>query len=443
MKHLKSSVLWVAALFVAPGMLLAEGNPYSGYPNGVSYFLEYSKGSFSGTSKEDVKIDIEIAKIKHSINVDTGSRGLYLSVEEVGKDFKFDPNASYPGEIELDSSGRVSSGTWTPTTASLRVKDSSGDTKSVDTTFNVLVVTTVGAQSGRTATFDVNKDVEATSVKLVGGGTVPIHTGTDGQKFVRLTNKGKLDQRAAFRENPGVFHAGSNCGIGFDLAGKRKGTGPVEDDKNQIYNPLLNLHAMKDHTLVAGYVIKTDGIQLGFTEDDKGYAYTRLNSTKLTSDNSVPDWQTPTGRVRINGVTRPPGSVVMDSGIAQAYFSACGFKSGRHIEKPMEIYLVNSNGAVGYKINLGDSKNELNPTYVEVVKPGTGTYSQTKFPYYGQFFNTGRNVFKKFNMLYDAENGYVGVLPNDEGRKDTNVFFKANPGGFPNPYLRTRPPKER
>lgn len=389
-----------------------------------------------------MKIDIKIADKKHSINVDTGSRGLYISVEDLGPHFKIDPDSSYAGEIDLDSSGRVSSGMWAPTTASLEVRDLAGNTKTVSTSFHILAVTTLGAQSGRTATFGIRDDATATSVKLVGGGTVPILTGTDG-KYISLSNIGGVNQRATYSENPKVFRSVSNCGIGFDLAGKAQGTGPVEDNKNQIYNPLLNLDAMKDHTLVAGYIVKTDGIQLGFTAADKGYGYTRMNSTKLTSDNSVPDWQTPTGRVKIKGVTKPPGSIVMDSGIPQAYFSARGFKAGTQIENRMEIYLVNSSGAVGYKIDPGDAGNELNPSSIVVVKAGIGAYSQTKFPYHGQFFNTGRHVFRKFDMLYDAENGYVGVQPNATGRNDRNVFFKAIPGGFPNPYPRTRPPKER
>ena len=431
------------ALLSLTNVLQAGGDPFKGYSNTVSYFLKYAEGtSFGPNGTSDVRIEITIAGRTHVFDVDTGSRGLYVSVEELGPDFQIDPDLSYPGEIDLSSSGRVSSGMWTPVTASLDVKDLAGNPKTVSTSFNILAVTTLGAQSGRTATFGVKDDADVTSVNLIGGGTVPVETDTDGKKFISLTNNGSANQQVTFADNPGVFNPVSNCGIGFDLSGESGGTGPVEDNKNQIYNPLINLEEMKDGTLVAGYIIRTDGIQLGFTAADKGYGYTRLNSTELTSDNSVPDWQTPTGRVVVRRITKLPGSVVMDSGIPNAFVSAPGLIVGTLITGPMSVYLMNSKGAVGYNINLKDASNELNPEKVLVVKAGTnGTYSQGKRPYQGQFFNTGRHVFRKFNMLYDAENGYMGVLPNAAGKSDTNIFFKPRPGGFPNPYARTKPPR--
>lgn len=36
-------------------------------------------------------------------------------------------------------------------------------------------------------------------------------------------------------------------------------------------------------------------------------------------------------------------------------------------------------------------------------------------------------------MLYDAENGSMGVRPNDYGATNPNVFFTAHAGGFPSP----------
>jgi hypothetical protein len=210
---------------------------------------------------------------------------------------------------------------------------------------------------------------------------------------------------------------------------------------NQIYNPLINLTEMRYGNLVPGYIITSTGIQLGLTTKDKGYAYTSLNSTDLTSYNSVPDWQTPMGQTVVDGEANGPGSVVMDSGIPQAYISAPELNTGDKIKKPISVYLMNSGGAVGYNIDLSDKKNDLNPSYVEVSAPSNdGTYSQTKAPYHGYFFNTGRNVFVAFNMLYDAQNGYMGVLPNSYGKKDHNIFFKAQAGGFPDPIKAKHPP---
>ena len=191
---------------------------------------------------------------------------------------------------------------------------------------------------------------------------------------------------------------------------------------------------MKAGTLVAGYIVKSNGIQLGLTASDKNYGFTTLNPTGLTSNNSQPDWQTPMGQTVVKGTTNGPGSVVMDSGIPQAYISATGLTPDVTVVDKMSVYLMNSGGAVGYKIDLNDNSNALNPSSIDVSAPGTdGTYSQTQGPYQPYFFNTGRNVFTDFNMLYDAGNGYMGVQPNSYGATDPNVFFAPQAGGFPDP----------
>ena len=88
-------------------------------------------------------------------------------------------------------------------------------------------------------------------------------------------------------------------------------------------------------------------------------------------------------------------------------------------------------------IDTTDGSNLLNPTKLEVSAPGTdGIYSQNQPPFRENFFNTGRNVFKAFDMLYDAENGFMGVRPNDYGTTliGSTVRFSPPPDGFfPNP----------
>ena len=85
-------------------------------------------------------------------------------------------------------------------------------------------------------------------------------------------------------------------------------------------------------------------------------------------------------------------------------------------------------------IDTTDGSNLLNPTKLEVSAPGTdGIYSQNQLPFRENFFNTGRSVFQAFNLLYDAENGYMGVRPTAYGLTDPHVFFTAQAGGLPNP----------
>ncbi len=416
----------------------AQGDPYSGYANSSSYFLEYANGtSFASDNTSDVQVHVSIAGETHLFNVDTGSRGLYASVTELGSNFVIGAGA-YQGQIELDSSGRLSSGWWTPTTVSFDVKDRNGNQTTVNSSANILAVTTLSAQTGRTAIFGIDTSVVGYNgtVNLDGGGTVPVQfNSTTGEYYVQLTNNSTVNQQISYSNNiPGLIKNVSNFGIGFDLNGAPGGTGPVGNNQNQIYNALINLDEMKNGSLVAGYIVKTDGIQLGLTSEDRGYAYTTLNPTGFTSTNSEPDWQTPMGETTVHGVTHDPGSIVMDSGIGDAFISDPHLTIGDDITTPIKVSLMNSEGLVGYHIDLTDPDNVLNPTSVLVVKPGSdGIYSQNQPPYEGQFFNTGRNVFKAFDMLYDAEHGYMGVITNSYGATDPNVFFTAQAGGFSNP----------
>ena len=416
----------------------AQADPYSGYTGySSSYFLEYANGtSFSPSNTSDVQVHVGIGGSSHLFNVDTGSRGLYASITELGSDV-IGPGA-YQGQIELDSSGRLSTGMWTPTSLSFDVTDRSGQRTTVTSSANILVVTTLSAQMGRTATFGINTSVAGYTgtVNLDGGGTVPVqYNSSTGEYYVELTQNATINQQISYANNiAGLIKNVSNFGIGFDLNGAPGGTGPVGNNQNQIYNALINLDEMKTGSLVAGYIVKSTGIQLGLTSEDRGYAYTSLNPTGFTSTNSVPDWQTPMGETTVHGVTHEPGSIVMDSGIDDAFISDPHLTIGDQVTDPIIVSLMNSEGLVGYHIDLSDTNNVLNPTSVLVVRPGTdGIYSQNQPPYQGQFFNTGRNVFKAFDMLYDAENGYMGVITNSYGATDPNVFFAAQAGGFTNP----------
>ncbi|MFZ4482859.1 MAG: PEP-CTERM sorting domain-containing protein [Chthoniobacterales bacterium] len=101
------------------------------------------------------------------------------------------------------------------------------------------------------------------------------------------------------------------------------------------------------------------------------------------------------GQTVVNWVTNGPGSVVLDSGIPQAYLSAPGVST--------------------------------------VVSPGTnGIYTQNQPPFQPYFFNSGRNVLIGFDMLYDGAHGSMRLHPNSYGAVSTNVFFAPQAGGFPN-----------
>ncbi|MEI8309807.1 MAG: hypothetical protein WCH98_03530 [Verrucomicrobiota bacterium] len=447
----KPTLLALAIAGFLSGQIVEAGdnNPFDGYSAYAnSYFLDYVNGtSFAPGGTSDVQVSVTIDGTSHSFNVDTGSRGLYASSTELGPHFADPQNlpGAYPGQIQLTSSHRYNSGYWVPTTLSFAVKDQNGVSKTVTSSVNILDVTTLSAQAGYTATYGVNTSVAGYNgtVNLDGGGTVHVTSNPDPTGPAHIVSLSNSQQISYANNIPGLIIPASNFGIGFDLGGAPGGTGPVDNNRNQIYNALINLDEMKAGTLVAGYIVKSNGIQLGLTASDTNYGYTTLNPTGLTSNNSQPDWQTPMGQTVVNDgnstTTNGPGSIVMDSGIPQAYISAPGLTT----ISGMSVYLMNSGGAVGYNIDLTDASNALNPSAIDISAPGTnGTYSQTQGPYQPYFFNTGRNVFAAFDMLYDAGNGFMGVQPNSYGATlvgNGTVVFNPQAGGFPNPIPEASP----
>ena len=412
---------------------MAQGDPFSGYTNTDSYFLPYASGGFVPGNTNDVTVSFILpdsvgARTNFTMNVDTGSRGVFASEDALGAGFT---NAySFQGQINLSSSGRVYNGYWTPTAMIFGVTDlTSGLPKALTSSVTILSVQSLTCDTNHSsASFSVKSNAPANgTLNLDGGGTIAY---TDWA--FSLTH----GQSVSYASNPGLLADVSNFGVGFYLGGATNSTttGPIANDKNQIYNPLINL---TDTSLLQGYIVKTNGIQLGLATNVAGFAYTKLNPTGLASSNSVPDWQTPMGTTVINGVTNIPGSIVIDSGIGDAYISA----SNQTVAPTnFTVQLMNSggatNGGVGYYVDMA-SISSLNPSSISLSHPATnGIFSQNQSPYGTSYFNTGRNVLNAFDMLYDPVNGYMGLLTNYYGSSlvsNGTVFFAAQAGGFANP----------
>ena len=407
---------------------------YSGYTN--SYFLGYDNGTGfgpdnSGVNSGDVKVRADIAGTTLNFNLDTGSRGIYVDANTLGSNFTTNAG-SFAGEINLSSSGRNNLGYWTPTSVSFNVTNQSGQQTNISETVDVLAVEAVQATKD-SANFGMQSNSGIAMIVDTNGTTYATN-------FTGSTVTLSKGQMMYYSNNP-LLNSVSHVGVGVDLNGL--GTGPITNNLNQIYNPFLNFSSMTNGSMVAGYVITPTGVQLGLTQTNTGFAYTQLNPTGFTSSNSVPDWQTPTGQVVIGGVTNAPGSIVLDSGIGYSYLTLPGYTNGALSNPVMSIQLINSGGAVGYNINA-DSNNYLNPSFdnsnatngsnnnVFLSPPVTnGIYSQNMAPFGSQFFNSGRNVFNAFNMLYDATNGYIGLITNAYGATNGDVYFTS--GFYPNP----------
>lgn len=243
---------------------------------------------------------------------------------------------------------------------------------------------------------------------------------------------------ATYAANPGVLPPVSNFGVGFDRTGQ--GTSPNNNLYNQQYNAFLNISQMQSGSMRAGYILTPTGVQLGLDDTVSGYAYTNLTPTGLSQVAKSPlDWQAPTGTVSYEGQSSGTGQLVIDTGISYGILTLPGYSPESRFSSGMGVDLINSGGAVGYQINSA-TNNILDPSRVTFFNPLSGNFTENLPPASTQFFNTGRNVLNTFNYLYDADGGYLGLLPNNSNPPaSAGVAFTA--AYYPSPLTQPAAPR--
>lgn len=409
-------------------------NPFDGYSGYTNFYnLDYVNGTgFGPGNTGDIQVAMNIGGIAapgdtnidsiggvtlNAIDVDTGSRGLFVSDDKLGA-YGATNASSFVGTIDLTSSQRVYTGYYTTTPVNFAVTDQNASNTIATANIPVLGVTTLGSEVSGSATYNVAGSAPSSGLlTLTDGSTLAYSGGT-----FTLTN----GQAVNYSNNVGLLPSVSNFGIGFFVGGNTT-TGPVGNNTNQIYNAFLNLNPMTNGSsnMVSGYIIEQNKIQLGFTANTTNFAYTQLQLTGLTSTNSVPDWKPSTGQVVVNGKTNGPGEVILDTGIGYA-FAGLQPPTGWHdISNSLSINLLNSKGAVGYNFDTINSTNS--DTNNSVAPDSVSEYANAT-----TYYNSGRNVFNAFDMLYDGQNGYMGLITNNaSGVNNPNVFFQS--GFYPSP----------
>lgn len=432
-------ILLLSAGALIPSLHAQSDNPltgYAGYTN--SYFLNYANDPGFGTANpDDPRVSLGLGGLNLTVNLDTGSRGLYFSTDTLGTNLPTNAS-SFDGQIYLNSSARIFEGLWTTTDVSFAVTDQSGNATTALASIPVLDVTTLacstnpqpGQVGGASTTFVLKADGPLLVMNPDGSTFITNCVGS-----VTLTGGQSVSYTAG--SNMSYLAPVANFGVGFDRTGQ--GTTPNTNNINQSYNAFLNLSAMTNGSMVAGYILKTNGIQLGLTASTTNFAYTQLLPTGLTNTASlhtVTDWQAPMGSIVQNGQTNGPGQVVVDIGIGHAIMTLPGQTNGYLTNPALGIDLLNSGGAVGYNIttnpaNLLNPQFQGNPGNVSLFPPLGGNFSENQPPQSDTFFNTGRNVLNAFNFLYDGQNGYVGLTTN--GLVDTNADLSFTAAYYPAP----------
>ena len=426
------SVAVIALAF--PCSLRASADPFLGYAGFENFYtLPYANnpGFGANPAPSDPQVRLSFSGNTFDINLDTGSRALYVAVDSLASNSISPASALFTGQVYLNSSARVYLGTWYQQEVSFpQAVGSSPSLGTASASMPVLIVDTLACST--TPPPGSSEAVTTFATRINSG--IAILTNGVSRSFTNSTLQLFGGEAVSYLQNPGLLAPVANFGVGFDRTGR--GTSPNNDAYNQQYNAFLNLGAMTNGTMLPGFIVQKDQVQLGLTASTTGFAYTQLLPTGYAqpAPGVVPDWQAPTGTLIYDGAESGTGQVVVDIGINSGILTLPGQPqtgtAAFTAENPLVVNLLNSGGAVSYTIN-GEAGNYLDPTSTSWFAPLPGDFSENQPPLQDQFFNTGRNVINAFDFLYDGLNGYAGLKPNGLSIPSADIQFTA--GFYPNP----------
>jgi hypothetical protein len=206
-------------------------------------------------------------------------------------------------------------------------------------------------------------------------------------------------------------------GIGFGRNGPRDGM-PYATPS---VNPFLNIDSIdgepiSDEALRPGYIISTEGVQIGLTpKNTKAFAFSNLEPG-LNHSEDVRDWAMAKMSFSIDGEEQNRGTLLVDTGIAQMYIRA---------EQGVSIPTVivpnpNPDGHAkmvkrvkpGTNITIGfPSLDRPATSYSFVVGESSAiqpTYVFPQLPEHPPYVNTGRNLLFGYSIAFDAVEGRFG-----------------------------------
>lgn len=346
---------------------------YSGFS--ASQFIPYAnQQSLPFTDTPMLSFSVEGGEVR-TVKMDTGSVGIVMSYDQINnyQQLKINP-AAKPGYQFLSSSKILWKGTWVPATVTFY----SGSTEVATATVPVLGVEQQGVCPG-----------------YKGDGDCP-------PPAQMLSAAGK-----------GILYMG--VGFGQEADYQPQGT----PDKN----PLLNLTSLAGQPVAAGtfnpgYIVGSTGVTVGLTPANT----TGFGFIKLTPYAQFPgDWMPAGMCVQINGSNCFCGTVLVDTGIAQSYItvpSSVKYQTVKQKDVSTSQYIQVLAPGTTVVVNLPGL-----PTPVTVDSFTVGQNepqeplqvipwpSDVKQP----FVNTGRHFLRKYQFLYDAGNGYVGLKLQADG----------------------------
>jgi hypothetical protein len=296
-----------------------------------------------------------------SFTVDTGSTGIVVPATEVAG---YVNGTGTPGSLTYSSSGLKLTGYWTTAVVSFpNAVNQSGVSSTVTATLPVLAVT-----SGTCLGGGVNSSGCT--------GTIP-----------------------------------HELGVGFG-----RGT---DTYASPVYNPFVNLTEMTAGTMRRGYILTAAGIQLGLTNATAPLGQTFGTATantftaeQLTASGAFPgypyDWNSAPGSFVYAGTATARGDVLFDTGLTDMILEDVSHPSGTVVPSGTAVTIdaMPANSAtdtplVSYSFASGDG--------------GAATPSSVTWALYsssrGPFVNVGIHILGKYDYLYDADGGILGLRP--------------------------------
>ena len=191
-------------------------------------------------------------------------------------------------------------------------------------------------------------------------------------------------------------------GIGFGRATTTYGS--------PVYNPFVNVKEMAAGTMRRGYIYTASGVQLGLTNATAplgspfGSATTNtFVAEQLTASNAFPgypyDWNAAPGSFVYAGTATATGTVLFDTGLTDMILENAGVSSGTTVPNNTAITVNAIPGLASYSFASGDG--------------GAATPSSVTWASYthGVFVNVGIHFLGKYDYLYDADGGILGLRP--------------------------------
>jgi hypothetical protein len=164
-------------------------------------------------------------------------------------------------------------------------------------------------------------------------------------------------------------------------------------------NPLLRV-ASDGGERRRGYVLTAHGVHVGLTG-----ANTRGNFqfVKLARDPSLPDWSPVPACISLNGQMPPAcGTLLMDTGVSAMYITLPPSQAGSATGS------LPPGTDVSIRIGTADSSSELYRFKVDGDSPLAPQGTHLRVSPTRVFVNTSYRFLNGFDLLYDADGGYVG-----------------------------------